>query len=278
MITELEIGQNSCCHYDLTQIIENNKYLIVPEYYIEDYYLDYLEDNNIEYVIKKGKAYIEKNNKISWENLYFCKIEAYSAINWYEAIKDFTYKSKLIPISNIEDIADKLKSITFPKFIKLDSVSPKDLEHNGIFYTADEVYNIFRKSERIKNTINKKLYTNSSHFLFIREPDFNISNKIEARCFIYHKKLTAVSCNTYKYNIIDKKIIKDFFISLQQCFPYNDLVVDILINEKNTSDIIICEINNFGADSPCGAGLFNWKDDYFLLHGAYEEVIFRYVP
>jgi hypothetical protein len=36
------------------------------------------------------------------------------------------------------------------------------------------------------------------------------------------------------------------------------------------------KINNFGADSPTGAGKFNWKEDYFILYGGMDEIVYRF--
>ncbi len=73
--------------------------------------------------------------------LYQAKVESYFAHVWYNEIKDFTYNSMFVPI-NLDDFENKQEAlesslktanITFPAFIKLDTVSAKDTGHNGVF-------------------------------------------------------------------------------------------------------------------------------------------------
>jgi hypothetical protein len=35
-------------------------------------------------------------------------------------------------------------------------------------------------------------------------------------------------------------------------------------------------VNSFGADSLAGAGLFNWKEDFYFLHHQENKVVLRY--
>jgi hypothetical protein len=194
MFSEITTGQNSCCHYDLSHIKEIDDKIYFPDYYLEDYYIDYFSDNNIKYTYDKEYIYVNKRT-ISWEYLYLLKTKSYSAINWYEELKEFTYPSEFIEITHVNDLETfvKEKSIVFPKFIKLDTVSCKDTGHNGIFNSFDELYKTFIKSSRIMNTLKtSNSLINDFNYLFIREPDLNITNKYEARCFIYQYKLNAV--------------------------------------------------------------------------------------
>jgi len=271
MFSEITTGKNSCCHYDLSHIKKHDKKIYVPDYYLEDYYIDYFTDNIIEFFYEKD--YVVVNEKdISWDTLYLLKTKSYSAINWYEELKEFTYPSEFIEISNINEIKSlENTNINFPKFIKLDTVSCKDTKHNGIFNSFNEVYQTFIKSQRILNT----LINNNNNYLFIREPDIDIENKLEARCFIYKYRLTAVSLplkNSCEFQC--KKTLEKFIKEIIKKLPYHDAVLDISIGKNN--EFILIEVNNFGADSPCGAGLFNWKEDYISLYGGFNEVVYKH--
>ena len=271
-MNELHSGINTCCHYELSFIVEKENKIYFPSYFLEDYFIDFFEDNDIKYFYEDdNKASVYKNETVSWNLLYIVKTESYSAINWYENLKEFTYKSELIEIKNIENIKTLLKHINFPKFIKLDDFSCKDTDHSGIFKNAIEVENIFKKSMRILNTLNQQHIT-KSHYLFVREPDYFINEKEEVRCFIYQRRLVAVS-NKKKISDKIKLELEEFVKKIILQMPYMDAVIDIFIDSKKHKFILI-EVNNFGADSPCGSGLFNWKEDYALLHGQFDYVFY----
>jgi hypothetical protein len=267
MLSENETGLNSCLHFSLSEIIEKENKLIFPKYYLEDYFIDYFTDNEIEYFNENSKQYyIIKNFQITWETLYLLKTESYSAYNWYPYLKKFTYKSDFIKINDIYEINNLLKDLTFPKFIKLDTLSCKDTSHSGIFYNVEEVYNTFKESSRIINTLNNKTLS-KYNYLFIREPDFNLSH--EYRCFIRKLRLTAVSSDV---EVKDRNKLENFINQIIEYLPFNDAVIDI----KLEPEPMLIEINNFGADSPAGAGKFNWKEDYFILYGGMDEVVYRF--
>jgi len=264
------IGLNSCCHYELSFIKQNKNIISFPYYYLEDYYIDFFEDLKITYTNKDDKVYVNSND-ISWEELYMLKTESYSASIWYPYLEKHTYKSILIPIENLEDIKSLLVNISFPKFIKLDSVSCKDVS-KGIFNNAEEVYETFKKSNRVLNTLTQIPLIKRSHYLFVREVDANINDSIEVRCFIYLSKLVAVSSCT-KLNEFQKGKLECFVSNIIKDIPYKDSVIDLAIHNDN---LILIEVNNFGADSPAGAGLFNWKEDYFILYGGMTGICYRF--
>lgn len=263
-------GLNSCCHYELSLIKQNKNIISFPYYYLEDYYIDFLEDLNITYNDKDNDVYVNSND-ISWEELYTIKTESYSASVWYPYLENYTYKSLLIPIENLEDIKSSLVNISFPKFIKLDSVSCKDVSR-GIFNNTDEVYETFKKSNRILNTLKQNPLIKRSHYLFVREVDEKINESIEVRCFIHLCKLVAVS-SYVKLNEKQKDNLEFFVDNIIEDIPYKDSVIDLAIHNDN---LMLIEVNNFGADSPAGAGLFNWKEDYFILYGGMTGVCYRF--
>ncbi len=270
---ELVSSQNTC-HYDLSLIkLIQDKYEF-PKYFTEDYYLDYFEDNNIKYKIIDDKAYISSSD-ISFEILYRLRIESYSALIWYEEIKEFTMNSELYPIK--KDWKQDIKNINikFPAFIKLDTVSCKDI-HNGIFDNIDEVIDVFNRSDRIQNTLNQKRLIHKHHYLFVREINKDILEKkgIEFRCFVYHQKLVCISCQKYQDKIkLDqhKHVLINYFKNIN--LPYTDAIGDIFMDYNNNCTII--EINNFGADSIAGSGNYCWREDYYILHGGVQEVDIR---
>ncbi len=269
MNNDLQIGINSCLHKELSLIkLKDNKYTF-PKYFYEDYYIDYFEEFNIDIQIKDNLVLVDIND-IDYDTLFMLRTRAYSANIWYSELEKFTIPSKLISIENLKDAIYKITK--FPVFVKLDTVSAKDTGHNGVFNSCEEIINIFSKSDRIQSTLNDDISEyKHNHSLFVREVDTNIiSNKgVECRCFVYHSKLTAISCSKYIKNI--KENIIQFFNKILPYLPYNDAVVDIYVSDK----IKIIELNTFGADGPCGAGMYNWKDDYLIIHSVGNDVDFR---
>jgi len=267
MLSENETGINSCQHYSLTEIIDKEYRLIFPKYFLEDYFIDYLTDNEIEfYEENKNQYHIKKNNNnITWETLYQLKTESYSAYNWYPYVKQFTYESSFKKIKDMFNLIHLLKDVNFPKFIKLDTVSSKDTNHSGIFYNKEEVYNTFSKSSRIINTLNNNPLS-KYNYLFIREPDYNITQ--EYRCFIRKLRLTEVSSDV---EVKDKNKLETFVNQILEYLPFHDAILDIKLEPEPK----LLEINNFGADSPAGAGKFNWREDYVILYGGMDEIVYR---
>ena len=121
------------------------------------------------------------------------------------------------------------------------------------------------------NTLTQIPLIKRSHYLFVREVDENINDSIEVRCIIYLYKLVAVS-SCIELNEFQKGKLENFVVNIIKDIPYKDSVIDLAIHNDN---LILIEVNNFGADSPAGAGLFNWKEDYFILYGGMKEVYYK---
>lgn len=267
---DVTIGLNSCCHYELSCIKQKQDKIYFPYYYLEDYYIDIFDYLDIEYDIINNLVYVNEDD-ILWEELYLIRTESYSASVWYPYLEKYTYKSELIPINKINEIPSLLKDVKYPKFIKLDSVSCKDI-HKGVFRSSIEVYDAFKKSGRILNTISQVPVSKKSHYLFVRNVDDNIKFSNEVRCFVYLSKLVAVSSNK-ELSLYEKSKLELFLSNIITDMPYHDAVLDIAINKDS---MILIEVNNFGADSPTGAGLFNWKEDYFILYGCSRGTCYRF--
>jgi hypothetical protein len=264
------IGLNSCCHYELSNIKKYDDRIYFPYYYLEDYFIDVFDYLEIEYDINDDTVSVDASD-ISWGNLYAIKTESYSACVWYPLLKKYTYNSVLLDIYTLDDIPIVLKNISFPKFVKLDSVSCKDI-HNGIFYSKEEVYDVFKKSKRITNTLENEPFSKKNHCLFVRDIDANIRKSLEVRCIVYSSKLVAVS-SLIELSIEQKNNLENIITEIVLDIPYRDSILDLAIFKDN---IKLIEVNNFGADSPTGAGLFNWKEDYFILYGGFSKVEYRY--
>ena len=171
-LSDTQTGTDSCLVEELSPIkLENNNY-IFPEYFLNDFYLDYFEDKKINYEIKNHEVYIS-NKDIILEQLQLIRYQAYSAKVWYQELKDYTFNSELHFIGKEEYEKNIRKiNIQFPKFIKLDNVSAKDIDTDGIYQNMNQLVDTFKKSERIQNSLTKNSY------LFVRDIYKNLKNNI----------------------------------------------------------------------------------------------------
>lgn len=251
---DIKTGANSCCHYELSEFRkEENGFISFPHHYYNDYFIDYFDDHNID-VKRAGKGRFKA--QLDWETLYRLKHESYSALIWYTPLADNTFKSYFLAYSDSPKAFEYVDN--WPVFVKLDTVSPKDTGHSCIFNSAEEVLKVFSQSERVQNTVNQPKLLGFNHAYFVRKVDSSLRD--EMRCFVYHGKLTAVSASN---KVSNKEDVEYFMKIIAEKLPYQNAVVDIGITD---SGLKVIEVNDFGPDSPAGAGNFNWREDYFDLH------------
>lgn len=235
----------------------NNKTISFPFYFDEDYYECKFND------------FIVSNECIipySADTLLFLidkREDAYRASVWYDYLKNYTIRSFFVNINELNDSHFAGRKL----FIKGDIHSPKDIWPTCIFDNAADAKRILAASERTRNET----------LLFCRDVNWSIVNKegYEFRCFVYHQRLTAVSCSFLKESFLTERMrvtIIEFFNKINETLPYNDAVVDIFIDKKSL-DILIIEVNPFGADTLTSASLFDWRDDWTIIHG--KTPIFR---
>lgn len=267
---ESQSGINGGYYKELSDFKYRNGRIFFPKHYYEDYYVDFFDENNIDVDTKDWSI---KGDENDIDLLRTVRSESYSATIWYPAIKKFTYQSELIPIKDTLEKA--LQKVHYPAFIKLDSISAKDANHSCIFQTAEEVLKIFSESGRIRNALSQKLLSRNYHHLFVREIDYKINDYPHMRCFVYHGKLTAISCPEI-ISEENKNIIDNFIHLILPDLPYQNATIDIVLKQPFVKQPTVIEVNNFGVDSPAAAELFNWKEDYAILHGYNDTVVWKH--
>lgn len=110
----------------------------------------------------------------------------------------------------------------------------------------------------------------------------DIDDKYEFRIFVVNKKLTAVSQqNSRKLYHYTMEELDDIEYSLNNIsfidkMPYSTYIADVFIN-MDTKICYLIELNVFGASSGAGSALFNWVNDYNILHSHQNNPIFRYL-
>ena len=257
MPMETITGLNGGYHNDLSDLKLRNGRIYFPAHYYEDYFIDFFEEFEIEV---DTETWSIEGDKEQLDTLHRVRSEAYSAMVWYDALENFTYRSVFIPIRG--SIEDALRLVTYPAFVKLDTVSAKDTQHNGVYTNAEEAISIFNRSERIRAELSQPTITYPCHSLFVREIDEHADESREMRGFIYQSRATAVSCEVVPTDD-QRAAVEKYLQQIAAALPYRNAVVDIALRDSGPR---LIEVNSFGADCAATAGAFNWREDYITLH------------
>jgi hypothetical protein len=200
-------------------------------------------------------------------------MEKYYACFWYPYFVEHnipTIKSIILKARQLEALESEIN--TFIKkypFVRLCNASPKDYKKDCIFSNFFEVKEALENSNRTWYMLTKE---HGIHLLMRKY----VAIVLEARCFIYNSKLTAVSCDYYctkeEKKTIKESILEFFDVYLHK-IPYDTVTIDIGMNKEQ--DLFIIECNGFGPDSKASAELFDWHQDYKHLYSD-TNVSFRF--
>ena len=160
------------------------------------------------------------------------------------------------------NIALTITSRMFKKglFLRMDSVSPKDLMLNGQISSMKvtsikEVLNIMKKSTRINNSITQYPYTlleSQRYIVFCNYVDEHFDEVriwySFGRVIAYHHEQDA------EINI--KKIIQ-FIDAISKLIPYEEVVIDLAYFKDR---IKIVEFNSYGKNMVCRTDGVNWDN------------------
>jgi hypothetical protein len=222
---------------------------------------------------------------------------------WYECVSEcphLTFESFLSPflmkkyIEPVESILEPDHNIfSFVKecleenkdvihwFVRLNWASPKDEHVSGKELKFDDTRDILSRiltCERTRYFLDDEKYRNN----IVLRPWYDIPEDMEFRCFIRKNELRAVSqykLDTFYPHLQDIAIqneikirISTFYENVEKYIPYEDCVMDVVIwddariTSVNNSGIFIIEFNQFGGETTCGAGLYNWMIDRKILY------------
>jgi len=182
-------------------------------------------------------------------------------------------------LNDFKSLIDKNIEPNVSYFVRLSSTSGKNEKSVEPLDNADAIIkrlkciDLFRKRE-----FNKKKDT----YLILIPWNNDIVDGNEFRIFVVNNKLTAASpqrwWELYQYSQEELDVIENAlnFIEFIDDVPYSTFIADVYINMKDEKCHLI-EINPFGAHSGAGSSLFNWIDDYDLLHGKTQSPELRYL-
>lgn len=185
-----------------------------------------------------------------------------------------------------EDLDTIAKKINLPFdtcFVRLERCSLKDSCYGtGHYITSIDIINALCTSYRCYNYIKKCLMKQTPIRLYIMPWVPNVREENEFRVFVCNQTITGIS----QYNIYKASL----FIQLDWVkilYKLNHLVSHISKNTTLTSytmdicqvddEILLLELNSFGANMAAGSCLFNWIDDHDQLYGNTDYVEIRLV-
>ena len=176
---------------------------------------------------------------------YFVKISTISG-------KDILYDEKS------DDSIDEGDITTF--WINVNSTNKK-----LIIKTAKQLCNYLFTSERIQAWFEK------NNFIVFREW-INYKAEEEFRCFIYQRKLVAISQYDYGCDLPDYmkqpdlivKAISHFINQTIDIIPFDSVVIDLALCIENLN-VYFVEFNPFGIESDTDAGLYDYVHDKDIL-------------
>jgi hypothetical protein len=185
-------------------------------------------------------------------------IQAYYLNEWYNKVRELTYKTYFYNDLSLPEILPFSKCM-----VRWENKSPKDSPHWGPVSTKAEVLNMFYTSLRCK--------TGAGQIYCVREWDDNMSS--EYRCF-WNEKLVAVSSCDSSEIFDNTKInaIIEYIKSISHMIPFFRCVFDIAFTSSRPEGFVLIEFNSWETNS--GAHYFDWTDDGDVMYYS-EGVVFR---
>jgi hypothetical protein len=183
-------------------------------------------------------------------------------------------KLNLIPLSLKETIQSVLNIYQDDgAFIKTSLKSAKK-NNKGIktipCFTINDVFENLVSSDQIMQSL---LF--GCNLIIRRWMEVNVNN--EFRVYVLDKQIKAICQQSLSEHIIEKKdkiviidIINNYFTKIVDDISYNDCVIDLFIDNKDSVHLI--EINSGGPWSTACSGLFSWNE---IMNAT--DILFRYL-
>lgn len=229
---------------NLSEIQITSDHCIVPYHIYEDSLCD---DDDINRDMIQCKYHF-KYPRSCFSAIQKLREESYHACIWYPDNTIPTADSILIKIKSNKDLKNTLKKYPDYPFVRLCSMSPKDVSPIPLYDRWEDAYHDLTISVRTKDFIGKHLFMRKKKIY-----------EWEVRCFWSHGQLRAVSLPDMLFT--EQEDILDFFKQYGKSIPYHSATVDI----GKTDRIELIEYNSFGPDMKATAGYFSWVEDVMIL-------------
>ena len=211
------------------------------------------------------------------KELYFLKnkseLEFYFDSYLYENQIDLTKSFYFVKLSTVsgKDIIDT-DDINSVNYWNSNNLSIKKL----IIKSIAQLVTYLLESERIAENIAE------SAFLVFREW-INFKSEEEFRCFIYKKRLVAISQYDYAEELpadlqqpdLIVKTISYFVDQIIELIPFHNVVLDVAVRFSDLN-VYFIEFNSFGLKSDTDASLYDWvHDDDILCPKVFDKIDIR---
>lgn len=168
-------------------------------------------------------------------------------------------------------------------FVKLSTISGKDIAYDDDTCIEWDTMNTNIKKLIIRSVYELSTYLlrsdriglymsdlNTKYLVFREWIDFDITE--EFRCFVYDKKLIAISQYEYGTELPKSMQVPESIVSHIKFFvdqvigliPFNNVVLDVALKFSNMN-VYFIEFNPFGLESDTDAGLYDWVHDNHIL-------------
>ncbi len=167
-------------------------------------------------------------------------------------------------------------------FIRLSSTSGKNETPVRPFSNSFEIIEHLKRCKLFRS---REYERDKPTYLILIPWNSMIDARNEFRIFVCDGVLCCASpqywWETHNYSSDELDIIQFVLadstnFEFMKQLPFNTFIADVYI-DMDTSSFRIIELNPFGAHCGAGSSLFNWIDDYRLLHGLNDESELRYL-
>jgi hypothetical protein len=143
-------------------------------------------------------------------------------------------------------------------FVKLCSMSPKDVSPTCVFDSAEDALNALTTSSRTRDWAH-------SHIIMKRRREFDA----EFRCFIYKDILRLIVVSEWDcVQLPDTAKVADFISRWRHCLPH---CVCVEVGQSSEYGLEIIELNAFGPDLICDQTPFRWDENLMDFYGETTE-------
>jgi len=193
-----------------------------------------------------------------------------------DSVKKLLLTQQPLPDSFVTDI-EKLIEEKTAYFVRLSSTSGKNYTPIRPYTAAKEIVSLLTTC---KIYVDKEYSRPKPTHLILLPWNDGIDARNEFRIFVVNRRVTAASPQRWgEIHNYTQEELDDFQQVLSEAdfiehVPHQSFVADVyIVNQK----CHLIELNAFGAHSGVSSSLFNWIDDYDLLHGNISRGEFRYL-
>ncbi|AVG46533.1 division cycle 123 [Acanthamoeba polyphaga mimivirus] len=173
-------------------------------------------------------------------------------------------------------------------FMRLDALSPKDSNYKMPYTNPSDIINSIVTSKRTFNALLDNISLNINTKLYFVTYNENWKPSHELRCFVYNKKITAISqycwtkeeyyCDKTNDELIEIATKVNYFITniidnICAQIDTTNIIFDLYLNDDLSMNII--ELNCFGYWLASGSALFHWIRDKDKLYNTDGNIYFR---